>query len=73
MIGFPGGLYVVATDVDQQTDMNAMAAVADGFLTVHGSVRDPSRPDMGNIPTPPFARKVMGFDQMDNWFPIKAQ
>lgn len=73
VIDFPGGLYAVATDIDQQTDMAAMAAAVDRFLAAHGFVRDPSRPDMGNIPTPPSAREIMGFEQMDYWFPVKAK
>jgi len=73
VVDFRGGLYAVATDVDQQTDMDAMGAEVDIFLSAHGFVRDPSRSDMGNIPTPPSARDVMGFEQMDYWFPIRVK
>lgn len=71
IVDFPGGLYAVATDIDQQTDTDAMAAEIDGFLAAHGFVRDPSRLPLGNIPTPPSAQKAMGFAQMDYWFPVR--
>ena len=73
IVDFPGGLYAVATDVDQQTDTDAMAAEVDAFLSAHGFVRDPSRPELGNIPTPPSAQEAMGFSQMDYWFPIQVK
>jgi len=73
IIDFHGGLYAVATDIDQQTDMDALNAEVDRFLAAHGFERDPSRPDLGNIITSPVAREVMGFEQMDYYSSIRAK
>ncbi len=72
-IDFPGGLYAVATGIDQQTDRTLMNAEIDRFLDENGLERDASRPELGNIITSPAARDVMGYEQMDYYFPIKAK
>lgn len=73
IIDFRGGLYAAATDIDQQTDMDAMNAEVDSFLMKNGLERDASRPQLGNVITPPPAREAMGYEQMNYYFPIKVK
>ncbi len=73
IIDFCGGLYAVATDIDQRTDTGLMETEIDQFLGENGFERDPSRPGLGNIITSPLAKQVMGYEQMDYYFPIKAK
>lgn len=73
LIDFRGGLYAVATGIDQQTDRKAMEREIDGFLQENGFQRDPSRPELGNIITSPRAKAVMGYEQMDYYTPIKGR
>lgn len=73
IIDFPGGLYAVATDIDQQTDKELMNKEIDKFLSESGFERDTSRSELGNVITPPLAKEIMGYDQMDYYFPIKAR
>ena len=70
VIDFKGGLYAVATDMDRQTDFAALDAEVDAFLLANGFKRDPQRPGLGNIITPPEAEKIMGFNQMDYYIPV---
>ena len=72
IIDFHGGLYAVATDIDQKTDMDSMNTEVDKFLNENGFKRDDSRPQLGNIITSPAVNKIMGYDQMDYYFPIKG-
>lgn len=73
VIDFPGGLYAVATDIDQKTDKKLMNAEVDKFLGENGFERDFSRQELGNVITPPSAREIMGYDQMDYYYPVKAK
>ena len=73
VIDFHGGLYAVATDRDQQTDMDAMNAEVDAFLAQTGFCRDEERPSLGHIITSPCARETLGYEQMDYWFPIRKK
>ncbi len=73
IIDFPGGLYAVATDIDQKTDKELMDAEIDKFLSVNGFQRDTSRSELGNIITSPHAKEIMGYEQMDYYIPIKAK
>lgn len=72
IIDFQGGLYAVATDIDQKTDLDFMNAEVDKFLNENGLKRDRSRPQLGNIITSPDVNKIIGYDQMDYYFPIKG-
>jgi AraC family transcriptional regulator len=72
VVDFKGGLYAVATDIDQKTDMDSMNEEVDKFLDENGYKRDDSRPQLGNIITSPVVNKIMGYDQMDYYFPIKG-
>ena len=73
VVDFKGGLYAVATDNDKKTDMDSMNAEVDRFLSENGFERDDSRPQLGNIITSPLAHEIMGYEQMDYYFPIKAK
>lgn len=73
IVDFQGGLYAVATDMDQKTDYRLMSEEIDQFLSQNGFERDPSRPELGNVITPPLAQEIMGYGQMDYYFPIKAK
>ena len=72
VVDFPGGLYAVTTDIDQQTDMDAMNRELDAFLLKSGLRRDPSRTDLGNIITTPNAKSILGYEQMNYWTPITS-
>lgn len=73
IIDFQGGLYAVATDIDQKTDMELMNSEVDSFLSENGFERDTSRSELGNIITSPLAYEIMGYRQMDYYTPIKAK
>lgn len=73
IIDFQGGLYAVATDIDQKTDKELMNAQMETFLGENGFERDPSRSELGNIITSPLAKEIMGYEQMDYYYPIKAK
>ena len=73
IVDFKGGLYAVATDIDQKTDTETMKREVNAFLAKTGFERDPSRPELGNIITPPLAFQVMGYEQMDYYTPIKPK
>ena len=73
IIDFQGGLYAVATDIDQQTDNELMKAEVDKFLNENGFERDLSRSELGNIITSPLAQQTLGYEQMDYYTPIKAK
>lgn len=72
IVNFPGGLYAVATgkDNDEEACQAAMNAV-DAFIAANGFEKDPDRVQMGNIITPPEAAKVLGYEQMDYYVPIR--
>ena len=73
IIDFAGGFYAMATGVDQQTDMEKMDAEVDRFIAENGFETDESRPKLGNVITSPRTRKIMGFEQMDYYTPIKEK
>jgi len=72
IIDFKGGLYAIATDIDQQTDMDALDAERDVFLKANGFQVDESRPRMGNIITSPRASGILGYHQMDYYTPVES-
>ena len=73
IIDFQGGLYAVATDIDQKTDKELMKTEMDKFLSENGFERDISRSELGNIITSPLAHEIMGYEQMDYYTPIIAK
>lgn len=72
IVDFIGGLYAVNTDIDQKTDIAAMDKELHEFLQKNGFEQDKSRRRMGNIITPPKAREILGYYQMDYYMPVKA-
>lgn len=73
VVDFPGGLYAVATDIDQKTDREAMNTEMDRFLKENNLERDAVRPELGNIITSPAAQEILGYEQMDYYTPVKAK
>jgi len=73
IIDFKGGLYAVSTDIDQQTDMEAMKKEKEAFFETHRLEVDSSRPELGNIFTTPLAEEVLGYYQMDYYTPVKPK
>ena len=73
IMDFPGGLYAVATDIDGKTDREALDREVAAFLEQSGFERDPDRFDLGNVITPPAASKILGYNQMDYYTPIRAK
>lgn len=71
VVDFPGGLYAVATDIDQRTDMEGMKAAVDAFLQAHGLERDPGRAELGNIISAPEVSAILGYEQMDYYAPVR--
>lgn len=45
----------------------------DKFLSENGFERDTSRLELGNIITSPLAKKIMGYEQMNYYIPIKGK
>ena len=72
IINFTGGLYAVVTEIDQKDNASAMKA-RDDFLESHGLEIDKSRYELGNIITSPLGKKVLGYNQMDYYTPIKQK
>ena len=70
LLDFPGGLYAVATDIDQQTDKPALDAAVAAFLAAHGFTADHARRELGRVITPPRIRQRLGYAQMEYWYPI---
>lgn len=70
VVDFPGGLYAVATDVDQQTDQAALTAEVSAFLRASGLAMDHTRPELGNVITTPAVRSILQYEQMDYYFPV---
>ena len=73
VIDFKGGLYAVATDIDQRTDKNAMDREVEAFLEQNGLGRDHDRPDLGNIITSPEVKDILGYEQMDYYYAVKRK
>lgn len=73
IIDFEGGMYAVAADVDQKTDMELMKREVDAFLSDNGFERDSSRAELGNIISSPRIQKIMGYEQMDYYFPVRER
>ena len=73
VVDFLGGMYAVATGIDQQTDKAAMDAAVVEFITRHGLEMDPNRRELGNIITSPAVSAVLGFEQMDYYYPVRPR
>lgn len=73
VVDFPGGMYAVATDVDQPEDRAPMDAAVAQFITEHGLERDDTRRPLGSIITSPAVSSVLGFEQMDYYYPVRSR
>ncbi len=73
VVDFPGGMYAVATGIDQQTDKPAMDAKVAEFLVVNGLEIDSDRSELGNIITSPTVQAILGYEQMDYYYPVRAR
>lgn len=72
VVDFPGGMYAVATGIDQQTDKADMDAAVAAFLAQHKLEPDDTRRELGNIITSPAVRVVLGYEQMDYYYPVRS-
>ena len=72
IVDFAGGLYAVASGRDgDEADAAAAKAAIQTFIEDRGCFeRDLSRPELGNIITPPSAQQAMGYAQMDYYVPV---
>ena len=73
VVDFPGGMYAVVTDVDQPEDRSPMDAAVAEFIAAHGLERDDTRRPLGNIITSPAVSAVLGFEQMDYYYPVRPK
>lgn len=72
LVEFIGGLYAVASDIDNQDNTEVLNAIRQFIADKGCFAEDPTRPYMGNIPTPPSAAEAMGYCQMDYYIPIRV-
>lgn len=73
LIDFPGGMYAVATGIDQKTDKEAMNAAVAEFLAQSGLALDDTRQEMGNIITSHAVKEILGYEQMDYYYPVRQK
>lgn len=71
VVDFTGGMYAVATGIDQRTDKEVMNEVVTDFLRKNGLMIDPDRRELGNIITSPAVQAVLGYEQMDYYYPVR--
>lgn len=70
MILFPRGLYAVVTLGDRDDNADLLEHVQ-AFLAENGFEMDAGRPMLGNVITSPAVQRIMGYCQMDRYFPIR--
>ncbi len=76
VIDYAGGLYAAAISVDEhETDGTRVYMEIKEWIADHGFESDerPGHRTMFHIPTPPEAKKAMGFNQLDIFVPIKVK
>ena len=73
VVDFPGGMYAVATGIDQLTDKAAMDSEVTAFLAQHGLEVDDARRELGNIITSPAVKEILGYEQMDYYYPVRSR
>lgn len=71
VVDFSGGMYAVATGIDQRTDKESMNEAVADFLRENGLMIDPDRRELGNIITSPAVQAVLGYEQMDYYYPVR--
>jgi hypothetical protein len=74
---FPGGLFAVVASIDADDDdrVKTMQYVQD-WIRQSGVFEERHGDDvyhMGTMTTPPDAKEMMGYHQMDLYFPIKTR
>lgn len=75
-VDFDGGLYAAAISVDEdETDGTRVYEGIKAWITERGFAPDerPRHRTMFHIPTPSEAKKVMGFNQLDIFVPVKVK
>lgn len=72
LVDFTGGMYAVAAGIDQRTDKESMNAAVADFLRGNGLMIDPERRELGNIITSPAVQRILGYEQMDYYYPVCA-
>jgi hypothetical protein len=76
VIDFPGGLYAVAVSVDADgADHDFVYNRILEWVKNSGCFvldENESRRSLGNITSPEYIKDVMGYDQMDLYFPIRV-
>jgi AraC family transcriptional regulator len=73
VVDFSGGMYAVATGIDQRTDKKAMNEAVAVFLRENGLMIDNDRRELGNIITSPAAKEMLGYEQMDYYYPVRVR
>ncbi len=77
VIDFPGGLYAVAISVDADgKDHNRVYQGIQEWVEKSGCFmldETEKRRSLGNITTPSMAKEIMGYQQMDLYFPIRIK
>lgn len=76
VVDFDGGLYAAAISVDEhETDGTRVYEGIKAWAAAHGFCADerPRHRTMFHIPTPPGLKKIMGFNQLDIFVPIKVR
>jgi DNA gyrase inhibitor GyrI len=76
VIDFPGGLYAVAVSVDADgADHDFVYNRIIEWVNNSGCFvldENENRRSLGNITSPEYVKEVMGYDQMDLYFPISV-
>ena len=73
VVAFTGGMYAVATGIDQRTDKKAVNEAVAVFLRENGLMIDNDRRELGNIITSPAAKETLGYEQMDYYYPVRVK
>ena len=73
IITFQGGLYADTTDIDGKDNSEVISKIKEFIGNTKRFEEDPSREYLGNIITPPSANKILGYNQMDYYVPIKVK
>lgn len=76
VVDFEGGLYAAAISIDEhESDGTRVYEGIKAWIAERGFALDerPRHLTMFHIPTPPEAKKTMGFNQLDIFVPIKGK
>lgn len=73
IIDFIGGLYIVASGIDGESDEIPKKAINDYLEKSEEFEYDDQRLQLGNVTTPKSAQEVLGYALMDYYVPIKKK